>query len=218
MVVLLDISMVKVKICGITNLEDARAAIAAGADALGFVFYKKSPRYINPKEAGQIIRQLPPVIKVGVFVNERQKQIKEIARLCRLDMLQFHGSQTPEFCARFNTYRIIKAIRVKDKLDKKDILRYRAFAYLFDTFVAAKAGGTGKTFDWKLLKNIEAAKRPVFLSGGLTEKNVKEAINIVHPDWVDASSSLEIRPGKKDPSKVRDFVKAAKYRCPQDKP
>jgi len=202
--------MVKVKICGITNIEDALAALAAGTDALGFVFYKKSPRYINPKEAGKIIRQLPArILKVGVFVNAREKQIKDIARLCRLDMLQFHGAETPEFCSRFKSYRIIKAIRVKDKLERRDILRYRTFAYLFDTFVAQKAGGSGKTFDWKLLKNIKVIKRPVFLSGGLTEKNVKEAVNIAHPDWLDVSSSLEIRPGKKDHSKIRDFLKAA---------
>lgn len=203
--------MVKVKICGITNLEDARAAIAAGADALGFIFYKKSPRYISPKEVDKIIKQLPPsVIKVGVFVSAPEKRIKAIARLCRLDMLQFHGSQTPEFCARFKAYRIIKAIRVKDKLDIRGILRYRTFAWLFDTFCAQKAGGTGRTFDWKLLKDMGAIKKPVFLSGGLTEKNVKEALSIAHPDWVDISSSLEIRPGRKDHSKVRDFVRAAK--------
>lgn len=203
--------MAKVKICGITNLEDARASVDAGCDALGFVFYKKSPRYITPVKAKGIIKQLPKhIIKIGVFVDGKEKTIRKIAKTCRLNMLQFHGSESPEFCARFKGYKIIKAFRVKNRLDAKNILKYNPFAFLFDTFVKSKIGGTGKNFDWRLIRHIDGIRRPIFLSGGLNEDNVKKAIEAVSPDWVDASSSLEKIPGKKNPIKVRNFIKAAK--------
>lgn len=204
--------MVKVKICGITNLEDAEAAIEAGCNALGFVFYKKSPRYIEPKEARDIVRNLPKkVIKIGVFVNAKEEEIRKIAKLCQLYMLQFHGDESPGFCKKFSDYKIIKAFRVKDKIDLKNILRYKTFAYLFDTYVKSKAGGTGKKFDWRLIRHIiKEIKRPVFLSGGLKEKNVREAIKIISPDWVDVSSSVELKPGKKDIRKLKRFIKIAK--------
>jgi phosphoribosylanthranilate isomerase len=202
---------VKVKICGITNLEDAKASIDAGCDALGYVFYKKSPRYITPLKAKDIIGQLPRnIIKIGVFVNSSQKSIKHIAKLCSLDMLQFHGNESVEFCRKFKDYRIIKAFLIKDSINLKNILKYNSFAYLFDTFVKSKAGGTGKSFDWKLIRRIAGLKRPVFLSGGLTARNVKSAIKSVHPAWVDVSSSVELRPGKKDHNKVEKFIKIAK--------
>jgi phosphoribosylanthranilate isomerase len=206
--------LVKIKICGITNLEDAVAAIVLGADALGFVFYKKSPRYIAPQKASKIIRVLPKnIIKMGVFVDAQAKTIKRIAKLCHLDMLQFHGNESPEFCRRFKDYRIIKALRVKDSIDSQNMLRYRPFAYLFDTFIKSKPGGTGKKFDWQRLKKIKnKIRRPIFLSGGLTAKNVKRAIKYLHPDWVDVSSSIEIRPGKKDHRKIRKFIAAVKTR------
>ncbi|MBM3246014.1 MAG: phosphoribosylanthranilate isomerase [Candidatus Omnitrophica bacterium] len=222
--------MIKIKICGITNLEDAQVAVAAGADALGFVFYRKSQRYIAPEKARAIIRQLPQdVSKVGVFVNARGKTIKDIAKLCSLDILQFHGAESAEFCQKFKGYKIIKAFRinpalrsslwfstksgVKDKPAPKELAKYRTFAYLFDTFAKDKAGGTGKAFNWELLKDIVAdLKQPIFLSGGLARNNVQAAIKILHPAWVDVSSSVEIRPGKKDQKKVRDFISAAKSR------
>lgn len=201
----------KAKVCGITNIDDARASLEAGCDALGFVFYKKSPRYIAPEKAKEIIIQLPKnVIKVGVFVNSKEKTIKHIARVCGLDILQFHGDETPEFCARFGNYKIIKAFRVKDGLDLESILRYNPFAYLFDTFVKSKVGGTGKPFNWRLIRHLNGIKRPIFLSGGLNERNVRRAIESVRPEWVDVSSSVEIMPGKKNHQKVRDFIKAAK--------
>lgn len=201
----------KAKVCGITNIDDAKASVEAGCDALGFVFYKKSPRYIAPEKAKEIIIQLPKnVIKVGVFVNSKEKTIKHIARVCRLDILQFHGDETPEFCARFGNYKIIKAFRVKDGLDLESILRYNPFAYLFDTFVKSKVGGTGKPFNWRLIRHLNGIKRPIFLSGGLNERNVRRAIESVRPEWVDVSSSVEIMPGKKNHQKVRDFIKAAK--------
>jgi len=200
--------MVKVKICGITNLRDALISVDAGCDALGFLFYKKSPRYIAPQEAKEIIRNLPcSVTKIGVFVNAKEKCVKSIAKICSLDILQFHGNESVEFCRKFKHYKIIKAFRVKKKIDFAKILRYKTFAYLFDAFSRAKFGGTGKTFDWCLLADI---KHPVFLSGGLNANNVNRAIKRAHPAWVDASSSLEVRPGKKDPNKVKKFIQAAK--------
>ncbi len=203
--------MVKVKICGITNSEDALNSVNAGCDALGFVFYKKSPRYITPKEAREIIRCLPPIIlKMGVFVNAKERTVKRIARRCGLDMLQFHGHESPEFCRRFKGYKIIKAFRVKDKIRLDDLFAYKTSAYLFDAFVPSKIGGTGKNFDWKLLKHLYGLHKPIFLSGGLNSGNVEKAIKETRPDWVDASSSLELKPGKKDGKKVKAFIKAAK--------
>lgn len=203
--------MIKVKICGITNPEDAFNSVKAGCDALGFVFYRGSPRHITPERASNIIKNLPSdVIKIGVFADAREKRIRRIARLCCLDMLQFHGKESPKFCARFKDYKIIKAFRIKDRIDLKDILRYKTFAYLFDTFLKSKLGGTGKKFNWRLASGLYGIKKPVFLSGGLDEKNVKKAIKQIKPDWVDVSSSVEIKPGKKDHNKVKEFIKAAK--------
>ena len=199
--------MVRVKICGITNLGDAIAAVGAGCGALGFVFYKKSARYVTPLRAKNIIRLMPAnIIKVGLFVNAREKTIERIAKMCKLDMLQFHGDESTEFCNKFKGYKIIKAFRIKDKLDLKDILKYKTFAYLFDTFDKTKIGGTGKKFNWKLINNLDKIKRQIFLSGGLNKGNVKEAIKTVHPDWLDVSSSVEIRPGKKDYKKIKEFI------------
>lgn len=203
--------MVRVKICGITNLADARASVDAGCSALGFVFYKKSPRYVAPEKAAGIIKNLPKsIVKVGVFVDAREETIKRIARLCRLDMLQFHGDEPPEFCRKFKDYKVIKAFRIKDKLDLGNILRYNTFAYLFDTFARANQGGTGKSFNWVLLRRLGRLKPDIFLSGGLNVRNVREAIKIVRPEWVDVSSSLEIRPGKKGRGKIKNFMQAVK--------
>lgn len=187
------------------------AALFSGADAIGFVFYKKSPRYISPTIARNISRILPKnIIRVGVFVNEKEKVVKKIARMCGLNMLQFHGSESPKFCSRFKGYKIIKAFRVIDKIDLRDLSRYKIFAYLFDTFSKRMAGGTGKKFDWNLLDKADKIKCPVFLSGGLTSRNVKFALKRFKPDWVDVSSGVEARPGKKDHKKIRDFVLKAK--------
>ncbi len=203
--------MVKVKICGITNLKDALVSVEAGCDALGFVFYKKSQRYIDPEEARDIIRVLPKsIIKIGVFVNLDEQAIKRIAKICGLKVLQFHGSESPEFCAKFKGYKIIKSFRIKNKIDLKNILKYNIFAFLFDTYMPLKPGGTGKTFNWKLVRHVDGLKRPVFLSGGLNKNNVRQAIEIAKPDWVDASSCLEKSPGKKDHKKIKEFIKAAK--------
>ena len=189
------------------------AAVDAGCDALGFVFYKKSPRYIRPQDAKKIIRLLPKdIIKVGVFANAKEKDIKHTAKLCGLNLLQFHGNESAAFCKRFKGYKIIKSFRVREPIDEKKLLAYRPFAYLFDTYLKSKIGGTGKAFNWKLVRHINGLNRPVFLSGGLSERNVKQAIKALGPDWVDVSSSVELRPGKKDQQKVREFVSAAKLK------
>ncbi len=204
--------MAKVKICGVTNLEDALAAIFLGADALGFVFYKNSPRYIAPERARNIIKIIPPnIMKIGVFVSAKEGTIKRIARSCRLKALQFHGNESLDFCRKFNGYKVIKAFRIGNKIGLKDIKRYRVYAYLFDTYVKSKVGGTGKRFNWRLIKDIrEKIKQPIFLSGGLDIKNVKKAIRLIRPDWVDVSSGVEIKPGEKDKNKVRKFIELAK--------
>ncbi len=128
-------------------------------------------------------------------------------------MLQFHGNESAEFCRRFKDYRVIKAFRVKNAIDCKKILKYKPFAYLFDAFSPKKIGGTGKKFDWALVRHIHNITRPVFLSGGLTETNIEQAIEAVHPDWIDVCSSVESSPGKKDHKKVRNFIKQAKLRA-----
>lgn len=199
--------MVKVKICGITNLEDAQASIGAGCDALGFVFFKKSPRYITPVRASKIIKSLPAdSIKIGVFVDAREKTILRLAKLCHLNMIQLHGNESPEFCRRLKDYKVIKAFRLKDKIDFKKISQYNTFAYLFDTFAKSKVGGTGKRFNWELLRYLDNVKQLIFLAGGLNPKNVLQAMKIARPDWVDASSELEVTPGKKDHKKVKRFI------------
>jgi len=201
--------VVKVKICGITNLEDALVSYFSGAHALGFVFYEKSPRYISPAKAAKISRILPKKIKrVGVFVNEDAAKVRKIAKLCNLDMLQFHGQESPDYCKKFKGYKVIKAFRINDKEDLEGISRYKTFAYLFDSFSRTKLGGTGNKFNWKILAQTVRMGPVVFLSGGLTAGNVKKAIKLLKPDWVDVSSGLELKPGKKDHKKIREFMKA----------
>jgi len=203
--------MVKVKICGITNLEDALAAVDAGCDAIGFLFYKKSSRYISPLKALGIVNRLPKqLIKVGVFVNSKEKEIRAVAKMCKLDMLQFHGDEPPEFCDRFKGYRVIKAFRIRRKRDLKNILRYKTGASLFDAYIKSKRGGTGEKFNWELISGIDRSKGVIFLSGGLNEKNVRKAIEVTCPDWVDVSSSVESVRGRKDHQKVKNFIQAAK--------
>lgn len=191
--------MVKVKICGITNLKDALSAVSLGADALGFIFYKKSPRYIKPEKAKNIISKIPAFINtIGVFVDEKESTVKKIASYCDLDVLQFHGDETSSYCKRFKGYRIIKAFRIKDKVDIKTISKYKVDAYLLDTYKIDTPGGTGKTFNWNLVKKIKGLRTAIILSGGLNHRNVKKAVKITSPYAVDASSGLERRVGRKD--------------------
>jgi phosphoribosylanthranilate isomerase len=203
--------MVKIKVCGICNFEDALVCQEAGCDALGFIFYRKSRRFISCRKAQRIIRRLSGrPLKVGVFVNAREKTIKNIANSLALDILQFHGDESPEFCDRFKGYKVIKAFRVKAKIDFKKVSRYKTFAHLFDTYAGSERGGTGRSFPWQLLNSVDKKGPLIFLSGGLNAGNVRRAIKTVRPDWVDVCSSVEIKPGKKSHGKVRDFIKAVR--------
>ena len=203
--------MVKVKICGITNLEDALASFFYGAAALGFVFYKKSPRYIRPDKAANISGILPKQIKrVGVFVDEKISTVKKIAKLCGLDMLQFHGKESPEYCNKFKAYKVIKAFRINKQEDLEGLSKYKTFAHLFDSFSKTKPGGTGNKFNWKILAQAVRMRPIVFLSGGLTAGNIKQAVKLLKPDWVDVSSSLELKPGKKNHKKIKKFIQIVK--------
>jgi len=199
--------MTHVKICGITNKPDAIAAAQLGVDMLGFVFYKKSKRYVEPRVAEDIANELPPsVAKVGVFVDEDKDVVLKIAEDVGLDLLQFHGSETPEYCGYFKgRFKVIKAFRLKDKKDLKKINDYDVDFYLLDTFRPDTAGGTGSAFDWKISKDFEFL-RPVILSGGLNPSNVEAAIKDVAPYGVDVSTGVEASPGKKDPELVKKFV------------
>lgn len=203
--------MTRIKICGITNLSDAVFCSSKGADFLGFVFYKKSPRYIAPAKAKQIIRQLPAgILKVGVFVNEAPAVVRKIARACGLDILQFHGDETPQYLAGFKEYRVMKAFRVKNRIEPKLLKGYKADFYLFDAFKKDVFGGTGKSFDWKFLSGLKKVNTPVFISGGLTPKNVVSLSEKMRPFCVDVSSGVESSPGKKDHKKIEKFIKVVK--------
>lgn len=198
--------MVRVKICGITNLEDARLAVELGADALGFIF-AESPRHITAEKAKAIILTLPPFVsKVGVFVNEEKGRVKEIASICGLDTLQFHGDEPPLYCQDFEE-KIIKAFRIGKAFDLSILSQYRVDAFLLDTFTSDAFGGTGKAFDWNVA--AEAKKYgPIILSGGLTAENVAEAIRLVQPYAADVSSGVEEQPGKKDRAKLKAFFES----------
>ena len=203
--------MTMVKICGITNKRDAAFSYSCGADFLGFVFYNKSRRYVTPAKAKEIIRDLPRgVQKVGVFVNESAQSVRKIAKICGLDILQFHGDETPAYLSQFKGYKIIKAIRVREKLALDALRAFRPDYFLFDTFHKDAFGGSGKTFDWKLLKSFKKAKIPFFVSGGLTPKNVSALIIKIRPFAVDVSSGVESKPGKKDHAKIKGFIKTVK--------
>ena len=201
--------MVKVKICGITNIGDALHACACGADALGFVFYAKSPRCIESEQARGIIAALPPfVASVGLFVNERLGRIEEVAAFCGLGMIQLHGDEPPESC-RIPGRRVIKALRVRDAGSLARAAEYEVAGLLLDAWVPGAYGGTGRSFNWELAERI-ARHRPVILAGGLTAENVAAAVAAVAPYAVDVSSGVEAAPGVKDPAKVAAFIRAAK--------
>jgi len=197
-------NQVRIKICGITNLDDALVATELGADAVGFVFYEKSPRYINPKTAALIIRELPPfVATVGVFVNEPPERVVDVAREAGVGCVQLHGDETPEYCASLGL-RAIKALRVKDASVLNMLRSYSVSGILLDTYRKGVPGGTGETFDWEIAAGAAGAGR-IILSGGLTPENIREAIRKVGPYAVDVSSGVETSPGKKDHEKLRKF-------------
>lgn len=201
--------MVKVKICGITNPEDALMAIEAGADALGFVFFPGSPRFISTEQAAVIIRRLPPFVQtVGLFVNEELSTVNKVADRCGLDLVQLHGEESPDYCAAV-TRRVIKAFRVKDASILDEMMNYRVAACLLDAWSPAAYGGTGTTFNWEIAARA-AASSCIILAGGLTPENVAEAAAAVKPYAVDVSSGVESATGKKDAGLVTRFIRSCK--------
>jgi phosphoribosylanthranilate isomerase len=193
---------VKVKICGFTNYDDAMAAADMGADMLGFNFYPKSPRYIKPADAAKIIDQLSAYVDiVGLFVNGTFKHIEQTIDECRLDWIQFHGDEPPDYCEQFGTLNVktMKALRVKDASDIKRAEEYFTDAILFDAFDPKKYGGTGLSFDWNIIGNI--SKR-IFLAGGINAENITRALDLgIY--GIDVCSGVESKPGKKDHAKMR---------------
>jgi phosphoribosylanthranilate isomerase len=199
--------MVRVKICGITSREDALLAVKLGVDALGFIF-APSPRLVIPEVVRSIICDLPPLVQtIGVFVNEDPNRIKEIISFCGLDLVQFHGDESPEICEEFMP-RSIKAIRLKNKSIIEDTGPYlgKVRALLFDTYSREKRGGTGKTLDWGMAVRAKQAQIPIILAGGLNPANIEDSILNVRPFAVDVNSGVEERPGKKSPILMREMM------------
>jgi len=203
----------RIKICGITSLADALVAVDAGADALGFIFWEKSPRYIDPADAAHITGELPPFVKtVGVFVNEDPEVIRDTVEAAGVDCVQLHGDESPdeaEKVARITGAPVIKAVRLRESGEIEAIKGYKVSALLLDTFKEGVPGGTGETFDWSLALEAKAAGR-IILSGGLSPANVASAVATVRPYAVDVSTGVESAPGKKDAEKVRAFIEEAR--------
>ena len=209
--------MTKIKICGITNLDDARAAIDAGADMLGVNFYPPSPRYIAPDAARELINRLKesdrPVEVIGVFVNETIESVIDTAMLTGIDAVQLHGDESASFCEEINTrdgLRVIKALRVTEQFVANDARNYPVHAIMLDAFHRTLRGGTGQTVDFELAGETRRLVTRLFLSGGLSPENVAEAIRRVEPYAVDACSLLESAPGRKDAGRMRAFVAAVR--------
>ncbi|MFP4417705.1 MAG: phosphoribosylanthranilate isomerase [Chitinispirillaceae bacterium] len=201
---------VKVKICGITRYEDARIAANLGVDALGFIFYPKSPRFIQPADAREIIARLPPFVsKVGVFVNEAVENINTIIARYGIDTIQLHGDEHPASIDQIQA-PVIKSFSVGSDFDLQTLHSYNVSAFLLDTWDGNKRGGTGKTFDWAIARKATSLTRPIILAGGLGPTNIEEALQNVEPYGVDVSSGVEIMPGVKNPHKMRDFIKKVK--------
>jgi len=206
--------MTKVKICGITSLDDALMAVEAGADALGFVFFEKSPRYLSPEVAARIIESIPPMVQVvGLFVNAELDFVNRTADSCGLDIVQLHGDESPAYC-RLVRRRVMKAFRVRGPESLVSLADYRVAAYLLDAYSPNAYGGTGESFDWDC---AAAAKEQgaIVLAGGLNPGNIALAVAKVAPYAVDVSSGVESSPGCKDPEKVRRFIQEAKKAVPQ---
>ena len=199
---------VRVKICGIRSLEEGLTAVEAGADALGFNLWPRSPRYVSPESAREIVAAISPFVTcVGVFVNEDARRVEELALDLRLGAVQLHGDESPEFCAGLDTLKVIKAIRVGTGFNPAMLKSYRVSAILLDTRLDGSYGGTGRRFDWRFA--IEARDyAPIILSGGLNEDNVAEAVEQVRPAAIDVCSGVEAEPGRKDLDKLRSFMAA----------
>ncbi len=201
---------VKIKICGITNVEDASISVDYGADAIGFVFYPQSSRYISPDKAAQITAIMPPFVSVvGIFVDASFEFIKEVINKVDIDVVQLHGNESPDFCKMFDC-KIIKAFRIQNAETLEVCKNYLNISWLLDAFNPDLIGGTGKVFDWQIALKARLLNPRIILSGGLTPENVADAIQKVRPMAVDVSSGIEKSPGKKDHQKLKAFIKAAK--------
>ncbi|MDB6130984.1 MAG: Phosphoribosylanthranilate isomerase [Verrucomicrobiales bacterium] len=199
-----------VKICGITNLEDAKWAVESGADALGFMFYEKSKRHISPRDAGAIIRELPSATRfVGVFVDAKKPEVENAIELSGITTLQFHGQETPGYCQEF-MLPVWKALLVHSRASLENMNSYSTEAILLDAFVPGERGGTGARFDWNLAVEARLHHLPIILAGGLTPENVSEAVKLINPFGVDVSSGVESAPGRKDRQKVKTFISRAR--------
>jgi len=209
--------MTLVKICGITNLDDALAAATAGADALGFNFYKPSPRYITPQNAREIVEQLPEsLLTVGVFVNEESPNaVRSIAGEAGIRALQLHGDEPPAYCHELAAdYYVIKTFAVSDTFDSRQAEQYEVEAIMLDTKHNSLRGGTGRVFDWSVAQQAASTIPKLFLAGGLSPENIENAIQTVKPFAVDACSALEAIPGKKNHDRVRVFVNMVRRVAP----
>ncbi|MEC7641782.1 MAG: phosphoribosylanthranilate isomerase [Nitrospinota bacterium] len=200
-------SPVKIKVCGITNLADALMAVQWGADALGFIFYKKSPRSVAPRKVKSIVATLPPFVnRVGVFVNEPAERVNRIADTCNLDYIQLHGEEKPSYCKKIKR-KIIKAARLRTSSSLKELDDYNVEGFLLDSYSEKQLGGTGETCDWTLARDAKKYGT-IILAGGLNPKNVVNAILRVRPYGIDVCSGVEKSPGKKDPAKIKAFFTA----------
>ncbi len=210
--------MVRVKICGLRRPEDVEAAVAAGADALGFNFWKSGPRYIEPQEAARIIAHVPPaILTVGVFVDETLETVQTIAEQTGIQALQLHGTESPEYLERLGPFLRIKALKVNAAFRPEQLRAYRsASLFLLDGSVAGMHGGTGQPFDWSLAEQAKAYGK-IILAGGLTPENVAEAVRRVRPWGVDVASGVERQPGVKDARLVREFIQAARAADAQER-
>jgi len=198
--------MAEIKICGITNLEDASFAAACGVDALGFNFYSKSPRYVTPESAKGIIERIPDgITKVGVFVNHDALEVKKTVEFCGLDLVQLHGDESSEYCGQFPAALLIKAFSPRGKGDLRELSSYPVRAILVDAYDPLRYGGTGKRSDWRIAVKVKETHL-LIIAGGLNTDNIREAIEIVSPHAVDINSGAESSPGRKDPEKVRKIV------------
>jgi phosphoribosylanthranilate isomerase len=204
--------MTFIKICGITNIDDARAAIDAGADALGFNFYPPSPRYISPEDARELIEQLPDsVLTVGVFVNEGMESLKNIAARAGIAAVQLHGDESPRYSRELAaSYEVIKVLAVAGDFNPQVAQAYEVQAIMLDTRHKTLRGGTGRAFDWSVASQVNQLVPKLFLAGGLSPENIEEAIELVRPFAVDACSALEDSPGRKNRQRMRAFVEKAR--------
>ncbi|MBF0532433.1 MAG: phosphoribosylanthranilate isomerase [Candidatus Omnitrophica bacterium] len=207
----MNCARVKIKICGLTNIDDAAKSVYYGATALGFNFYKKSPRYVSPSKVRRIVEALPPLVTpVGIFVNQKERAIREILKFTRIATVQFHGEEDQVFCKRFSDVKVIKAFRVGPGFDPESVKKFKVDAYLFDTFQADQIGGTGKTFSWEVISAVKW-DRPVILSGGLNHENVFQAVAAVKPYAVDVASGVEKMPGIKNHRMIQAFCEAVHF-------